>query len=84
LLTVSAQLLGHSVFNHLLATTSPTVVSLALLLEVPGASLLAALFIGQVPPLAAGLGLAVIVTGMALVIRGGGAATEAGVEDLSR
>ena len=36
LVTATAQLLGHSVFNHLLATTSPMVVSLALLLEVPG------------------------------------------------
>ena len=39
---LTAQLMGHSVFNHLLATTSPVLVSLALLLEVPGASLLAA------------------------------------------
>ncbi len=42
LVTATAQLMGHSVFNHLLATTSPMLVSLALLLEVPGAALLAA------------------------------------------
>ncbi|HEU0286965.1 MAG TPA: EamA family transporter, partial [Nocardioidaceae bacterium] len=36
--TVSSQLLGHSIFNHLLAVLSPTVVSLVLLLEVPGAA----------------------------------------------
>ena len=68
LVTLTAQLLGHSVFNHLLATTSPMVVSLALLLEVPGAALLAAAILGQVPPVGALVGLVVIVAGMALVI----------------
>jgi drug/metabolite transporter (DMT)-like permease len=68
LVTVTAQLMGHSVFNHLLATTSPMLVSLALLLEVPGASLLAAAILGQVPPPAAVVGLVVILLGMAMVI----------------
>ena len=71
LVTVTAQLMGHSVFNHLLATTSPMLVSLTLLLEVPGASLLAAAFLGQVPPTGAVVGLAVILAGMAVVIVGG-------------
>ena len=68
LVTATAQLMGHSVFNHLLATTSPMYVSLALLLEVPGAALLAAVILGQQPPVAALAGLAVMVAGMALVI----------------
>ena len=68
LVTATAQLMGHSVFNHLLATTSPMYVSLALLLEVPGAAVLAALILGQQPPAAALLGLAVMLGGMALVI----------------
>ena len=68
LVTATAQLMGHSVFNHLLATTSPMYDSLALLLEVPGAALLAALILGQQPPAAALAGLAVMVAGMALVI----------------
>jgi drug/metabolite transporter (DMT)-like permease len=68
LVTVTAQLMGHSVFNHLLATTPPVLVSLALLLEVPGASLLAAAILGQVPPVGAAVGLVVIVAGMALVV----------------
>ncbi len=68
LVTVTSQLMGHSVFNHLLATTSPMVVSLALLLEVPGASLLAGWFLDQRPPWEAVMGLVVILLGMALVI----------------
>jgi drug/metabolite transporter (DMT)-like permease len=68
LVTLTAQLMGHSVFNHLLATTPAVLVSLALLLEVPGASLIAALILGQVPPPGALVGLVVILAGMALVI----------------
>lgn len=70
LVTVTAQLLGHSVFNHLLATTSPMLVSLALLLEIPGAALLAALLLGQQPPAAALLGLVVVLAGTAAVVLG--------------
>jgi drug/metabolite transporter (DMT)-like permease len=68
LVTVAAQLLGHSVFNHLLATISPTIVSMVLLLEVPGAALLAAVFLGQAPPVAVYAGLALILAGLAIVV----------------
>jgi len=68
LLAATAQLLGHSVFNHLLATVSPMVVSLTILLEIPGASLIAAVWLGQVPGLTAFVGLALILAGMAVVI----------------
>ena len=68
-LTATAQLLGHSVFNHLLDEVSPTTVGLVLLLEVPGASILAAIFLSQSPPLATFVGLAVILAGMSIVIR---------------
>jgi drug/metabolite transporter (DMT)-like permease len=71
--TLAAQLLGHSVINHLLAVISPTVVSMVLLLEVPGAALLAAVFLGQAPPAAVYAGLALICTGLALVVRARGA-----------
>jgi len=67
-LTATAQLLGHSVFNHLLATVSPLVVSLALLLEIPGAALIAAAWLGQVPGPTAVVGLVLILAGMALVV----------------
>ncbi len=66
--TVAAQLLGHSVFNHLLAVVSATVVSLVLLLEVPGAALLAAIFLGETPPVGVYLGLVLVLTGLAVVV----------------
>jgi drug/metabolite transporter (DMT)-like permease len=68
LITATAQLLGHSVFNHLVATTGPLLVSLALLLEVPGAALLAAFIVDQMPPVTAVAGLAVMLAGMTLVV----------------
>lgn len=68
--TVCAQLLGHSLFNHLLAVMSPTVISLVLLLEVPGASLLAAAFLGQWPPAGVVAGLVLVLAGLVVVVRG--------------
>lgn len=68
LLVATAQLLGHSVFNHLLATVTPTVVSLALLLEIPGAALVAGFWLDQVPGWGAVGGLVLILGGMAAVV----------------
>ena len=68
--TVCAQFFGHTVFNHLLARLSAQVVALILLLEVPGAALLAAAFIGQVPVLGVWIGLGLILAGLAVVVRG--------------
>jgi drug/metabolite transporter (DMT)-like permease len=73
--TIAAQLLGHSVLNHLLAVMSPTFVSLVLLLETPGAAFLAGIFLGQAPPIGAYLGLAIILCGLALVVRARSAVT---------
>lgn len=67
--TVCAQLLGHSVLNHLLVVMSPTVISLLLLLEVPAAALLAAAFLGQAPPAGVYLGLGLVVAGLVVVVR---------------
>ncbi|MBA2767551.1 MAG: DMT family transporter [Sporichthyaceae bacterium] len=67
-LTAGAQLLGHSVFNRVLRTTSPTVVSLVLLLEVPGAAVIAATWLGQVPPLAALPAALLLLLGLAIVV----------------
>ncbi len=70
-LTVAAQLIGHSLINRVLASTSATVASLALLFEVPGATLLAVIFLHQRPPLTAIPGLALLLAGLALVVRSG-------------
>jgi drug/metabolite transporter (DMT)-like permease len=67
-LTAGAQLLGHSVFNLVLRSTSATVVSLALLLEVPGAALIAAVWLGQSPPLAAIPAALLLLLGLAIVL----------------
>jgi drug/metabolite transporter (DMT)-like permease len=67
-LTLGAQLLGHSLFNRVLRTTSPTVVSLAILFEVPGAAVIAAIFLGQTPPLAALPAAVLLLVGIGVVI----------------
>ncbi|HVU71855.1 MAG TPA: DMT family transporter [Mycobacteriales bacterium] len=70
-LTAGPQLLGHSVFNRVLRTTSATVVSLSILLEVPGAVLVAWIWLGQTPRALAYPGLVVLIAGIALVVRAG-------------
>jgi drug/metabolite transporter (DMT)-like permease len=67
--TVGAQLLGHTVVNRVLATTSATVVSLAILFEMPGSTLIAAAWLGQVPPAAIIPAVVLLFIGIALVIR---------------
>ncbi|MFF5079625.1 DMT family transporter [Actinoplanes sp. NPDC000266] len=69
-LVVGAQLLGHSMFNYALQRTSATTVSVLILLEVPGAALLAWLWLGQAPRPAALPGLALLLLGVAVVILG--------------
>jgi drug/metabolite transporter (DMT)-like permease len=76
-LTIGAQFLGHSVFNHVLKTTSATVVSLAILLEVPGAALLAAIFLRQPLHLWQAPIAALLLAGLAIVIRSGARAMPA-------
>lgn len=70
-ITVGAQLLGHSLFNRVLRSVSATVVSTAVLLEIPGAALIAAVFLGQTPPLLAIPAAVLLIAGLALVIRAG-------------
>jgi len=67
-LAVGAQLLGHSLFNVVLRTTSATVVALMILLEVPGAALIAAVWLHQVPPVIDVPAAALILGGIALVV----------------
>lgn len=68
--TVAAQLIGHTAFNHLLATMSPLLVSMIILLEIPGAALLAAAFLGETLPVGTYAGLGMILAGLAVVILG--------------
>ncbi|MFC0528249.1 DMT family transporter [Phytohabitans kaempferiae] len=69
-LVVGAQLLGHSMFNYALRRVSATTVSMLILLEVPGAALIAWLWLGQVPRAASLPGLALLVAGVAVVVLG--------------
>ncbi|GAB3621294.1 DMT family transporter [Glutamicibacter endophyticus] len=70
LLTVCAQLLGHTVMNHLLKVLGALTVSTLILLEIPGAALLAALFLEQVVPWGTFVGLGAILIGLWCVVRG--------------
>lgn len=70
-LTLLAQLLGHSLINATLRTTSATVTSMGILFEMPIATILAALFLGQWPPLAVVPALVLLLVGVAIVVRAG-------------
>jgi drug/metabolite transporter (DMT)-like permease len=73
-LTVCAQLMGHSIFNHLLSSLGPLTVSTIILLEIPGAAMLAAVFLDEQLPAGTYAGLALIMLGLAAVVRGQGRA----------
>lgn len=64
---ISAQLFGHSLLNYLLAVMSPRLVAMLLLLEVPGAALLAGVFLGQTPVWGVYAGLVMILGGLIVV-----------------
>ncbi|MGW3565413.1 DMT family transporter [Streptomyces sp. NPDC000941] len=67
-LTVTAQLLGHSLINRVVKGLGPSITSTSLLLETPGAALIAALWLGQMPHAVAYPALGVILVGLALVV----------------
>ena len=60
------QLAGHTLLNQLLHELGSVTVSLALLVEPFGASLLVWLLFGEVPPLAVALGAPLVIAGLAL------------------
>ncbi len=66
--TVGPQLLGHSVFNRVLRSVSSTVVSLVILFEIPGAALLAWVWLDQQPPALALPAIALLIGGLVLVV----------------
>src|SRR5689334_7355609 len=69
-MTVGPQLLGHSLINYALERVSATTVAVLLLLEVPGAALIAWLFLGQLPPPRSVPGLLLLLVGVAVVVLG--------------
>jgi drug/metabolite transporter (DMT)-like permease len=70
-ITIGPQLLGHSVVNRVLRTTSATVVSVAILFEVVGATLLAWWWFGETPPAGAYPAAVLIGAGVVLVVLSG-------------
>jgi drug/metabolite transporter (DMT)-like permease len=67
--TICAQLLGHSLLNLVLRSMSATLVSLAILVETPGAALIAGLWLHQSPRAWAVPGLVLLIGGLVLVVR---------------
>jgi drug/metabolite transporter (DMT)-like permease len=65
------QLLGHTVVNRVLGTTSPTLVSVAILFEIVGSALLAWVAFDEVPPVSAIPAAILIGMGVVLVVRSG-------------
>ncbi|MBE2316118.1 DMT family transporter [Solirubrobacter sp. CPCC 204708] len=66
--TVFGQLIGHSLFNLVLRSISPTMVALGGLFTVPLAAIIAAVALGETPPAAAIPAMVLLVAGTALVI----------------
>lgn len=71
-LVAGAQLLGHSMFSYALHRISATTISVLILLEAPGAALIAWAWLGQVPRLSALPGMVLLLIGVAVVVLGGG------------
>lgn len=70
LMALFPQMIGHTSFNWAVHQISPTLVTLAILLEPVGSSFLGYLVFGEVPSLQVGVGAAVILTGVAIAALG--------------
>jgi drug/metabolite transporter (DMT)-like permease len=70
-MTVGPQLLGHTLINYALRRVPPTTVAVLLLLEVPGALVLAWLLLGQLPAAQTLPGIALLLAGVTIVVLGG-------------
>jgi drug/metabolite transporter (DMT)-like permease len=68
-LGVGPQLLGHSLANRVVREAGPTIVSVAILGEIVGASVLAAIWFGEVPPAGTIPAAVLIGAGIVTVIR---------------
>lgn len=76
-ITVGPQLLGHSLVNRVLRSISPTVVSMAILFEIVGATLIAWWWFGEAPSAGAYPAAALIALGVVLVVRASNAPSPA-------
>jgi len=70
-LTAGPQFLGHSIVNRVLRTTSATVVSVAILFEIVGSTLIAWAAFGETPPAGAYPAAVLIAAGTVLVVLSG-------------
>lgn len=70
LMTLGPQLLGHTVFNYLLAHLEASVVAISVTAEPVGASLLALAAFGEMPSVSAIVGGALILSGIYVAISG--------------
>jgi len=70
LLTLVAQILGHTLINVALKRTSATVTSFAILFELPGSIIFAAILLGQVPAWSLVPALVLLFIGLLVVISG--------------
>ncbi|MEO7572453.1 MAG: DMT family transporter [Acidimicrobiales bacterium] len=68
-LVLGAQLLGHTLMNLVLRSISPTAVSVAILFEILGATLIARIAFGETPPAGAWPAGLLIAVGVVVVIR---------------
>lgn len=71
LLALLPQLVGHTSLNYAVNYLAPTVVATVFLLEPVGATLLALVVFGEVPPLLTAAGALVLLAGVGLVSYGG-------------
>ncbi|HWC32331.1 MAG TPA: EamA family transporter, partial [Actinomycetota bacterium] len=71
LMALGPQIGGHTTFNFLLRDIDATVVAVAVMAEPVGASLLALLLFGEVPPAVAIVGGAVILAGIYIAVTAG-------------
>ena len=68
-MVIGAQLLGHTLVNLVLRSISPTAVSVAILFEILGATLIARVAFGETPPAAAWPAALLIGVGVVVVLR---------------
>lgn len=76
MLALVSQLVGHTAYNYAVRYLEPTLVATVILLEPIGASLLALLLFGEVPPILTLFGALVLLGGVALTARNSRAVAE--------